>query len=184
MIRKAAISCKSAGLAQALRALVPVHVKRPAGHHEQAGAASLAVWMMLLTGLSMQSTVQGLGPSEGFWITHSLPSFPLPPGSSQSQSQGKLPGSPLQACQHAFILSPEHAEMHVSTASAHVLCNFVWRASRLSGQRLQHVPDKSAPALCVRSADMRSVMQSSPRGRSLTGTASSASPQLPSSCAA
>ncbi|CAK0782807.1 hypothetical protein CVIRNUC_006002 [Coccomyxa viridis] len=29
----------------------------------------------------------GLGSSQGFWITHSLPSFPLLPGSSQSQSQ-------------------------------------------------------------------------------------------------
>ena len=80
--------------------------------------------------------------------------------------------------------SLQHVETHVSTASARVLCIFVWRASRLSGQRLQHVPDKSAPSLCVRSTDTRSVMQNFPRGRSLMRTASSASPQLPSSCAA
>ena len=67
-------------------------IEIPAGYHKLAAVTSSAVWKMLLTRLSMPSPVQGLGPLEGFWITHSLPGFPLPPASSGSQSQGKRPG--------------------------------------------------------------------------------------------
>ena len=65
---------------------------------------------------------RALGASEGFWITHSLPGFPLPPGSSQSRFQGKLPGSPLQAPSTRFYRFSQLVEMHNSMASAHVLC--------------------------------------------------------------
>ena len=82
---------------------MPAHVKVPVGSLDPGLAvASLAVWDLVSTRLSLRSPGQGLGPLEGFWITHSLPAFPLPPGSSQSQSQGKQPGSPLQAHQTCY----------------------------------------------------------------------------------
>ena len=67
-------------------------IEIPAGYRKLAAVTSSAVCKTLLTRLSMPSPVQGLGPLEGFWITHSLPGFPLPPASSGSQRQGKRPG--------------------------------------------------------------------------------------------
>ena len=131
--------CKDlcAVLAQTVRAPVPEHAKMPVGRPDLAAAASSPVWGLWLTRLSMHPPGQGLGPVEGFWITHSLPSFPLPPGSSQSQSQGKLPGSPLQALQICF--HPFHSMLRCTVAwPQHISYASCLEAPSPSGQRLHY----------------------------------------------